>query len=285
MAGTNQMERIPLKKKRIIEKLCRRKGYLEATSLRYLSPFCKNKAIYKYMNLDYALMCLSKNLIRFAMPTKWADSYESRFYVADYSKISRDINNNPKLYACCFTLNKTSEAAWNMYSYNKKGLGSICVQFKIDIKRLRTLLNSYASSQGMIVYESKICYGFSDEEINGLHKRSSPYYELFFDEFSLDSYLSLLSVKRNAFYYENEIRYFLIPTHEKDDEKIDVPVKWGEIIKEIFIDKDATDTEIEVLKRYCKNVGIEVVNDNRKGIHIKKFNLYKTTKRRVQINP
>ena len=81
--------------------------------------------IYKYLSIEIAHECIEEGNIRFSQPSMWNDGYEKRFYISncDYSNIITEKDKSirvPKLYACCFTQNKTSEAAWKIYSYNDK---------------------------------------------------------------------------------------------------------------------------------------------------------------------
>ena len=43
------------------------------------------------------------------------------------------------------------------------------------------------------------------------YANTSKSYPIYFNNFSLNSFIELLSLKRDAFSYENEVRLFLIP--------------------------------------------------------------------------
>ena len=271
------------KGQRNLESLQKCKGYGALTSTMYLQPFCKNKTVYKYMDFETAIICLTNSSIRFVEPTEWLDKYEGRFYEASYSEVCKDTNYTPKLYACCFTLNKTSEAAWKTYSYNKNGLAYRCLQFKIDLSKLRNLLNDYCSSNNMTLYESKMNYELTDEELNSIHLAKSPLHVSYFEDFSLQSYLTLLSLKRTAFYYEDELRYFIVPNNRITDKTLFVNFQWKDVVTEIFVDEKTTDTELEIVTKYCKNSGIVIVENNQKGVHLNRFSLYNMKNGRVNV--
>lgn len=266
-----------------LENLCSLKGYERLSSIKYMKPFCKCKSIYKYMDMETALVCLSKKTIRFVEPTEWPDKFEGRFYKADFSKVCKDQSMTPKLYACCFTLSKTSEAAWKTYSYDKTGLGCRCVQFKLNLKKFREIIDSYAKRNDCIVYESKMNYKLSEEQISSLHHKSSVIHDDFFHDFCISSYFNLLSIKRNAFYYENELRYFLVPQKTDVNQKVDVSIEWSNVIEEIMIDKKTTAIEEQILRLYCEKYGIKIVQDNKKGTHLKRFNLYNMSNHKIKI--
>ena len=73
----------------------------------YLERFYDKQSIYKYMNLETALICLKLGKLRFSQISEWADEYEKRFYNADYSKLGNIKGRTPKLYACCFCVQRS----------------------------------------------------------------------------------------------------------------------------------------------------------------------------------
>lgn len=205
------------------------------------------------MDLESALRCLDDNKIRFVQPSLWHDEFESRFFEADYSHVTTNPNLHPQLWACCFTLNKMSEAAWNTYTYNKQGLASRCVKFTIKRNKFRQMLRN--STFVKKTYEGKIDYTLSDYDIINLHKKTSPLYNSFFGSFDIDKYLTLLLIKRNLFSYENEFR-FLISLNCSSDKELYIPVNWSKLIQAVEVDQNCTDKEVEILQRWIMKVGI-----------------------------
>lgn len=241
-------------------------------------PKRRIKNLFKYMDLETTLKCLKYKNLRFVQPSEWPDRYERHFYDADYSNLTNDSNVTPKLWACCFTTNKISEASWNTYRYGKQGLGNKCVKFQISRSKLRNILRKDKRVQ--CIYEGFMNYSISDYDIQNLHKKSSPLYKLIFSlPFSVEKYLSLLLIKRSAFNYENEFR-FLITTHDNPEEKIIfIHIEWSKLIEKVEIDKDMTDMEIEVLKTYLRiaNVPENVITN------ITPCNLYHDPSGKVKI--
>lgn len=226
---------------------------------------------FKYMDLETAMRCIKGKTIRFAQPDTWPDKYEGRFYNADYKNVTNNYNNTPKLYACCVTFTKVSEAAWKTYTYNKKGFGSRCVQFRFDKSKFRNELYKFAKSNKQSkykVYEGDVSYAISDFQIDSLHQKSSPFYAQYFYDFKLDKYLKLLLIKRPAFKYEEEFRFFMIPDNQNiENSHIDVPISWPTIIDEILIDEDCSDVEIEAFKAFCKKYGIDEHKISKLDLH------------------
>lgn len=241
----------------------------------------KNRYIYKYMDIETAILCLQNKSIRFVEPTVWLDEYESRFYTADYSLITRHSKYIPKLFACCFTLSKTSEAARKTYSYDKVGLASHCVQFRINKAKFRKLLDLYARDNNCKIYEGPMDYSHTDYIINTLHLTSNKKHSLIFNShFNLDNYLSLLLLKRQAFYYENEYRFFIIPQKNRKKKAKDIIypyIEWPMVVEEIHIDHQCSKIEMDILHYYCKKYGLLVAP--------KEFNLYKSPDTQIKIEP
>lgn len=105
------------------------KRFTKTKNCFYVGDRKKQRFMYKYMDIETAIKCLKSNNVKFVEPTLWPDKYESRFYTADYSKVVEDPKaKTPKLYSCCFTFSRASEAAWKTYSYEKTGLASRCVR-------------------------------------------------------------------------------------------------------------------------------------------------------------
>lgn len=227
------------------------------------NPKIKLRNLYKYMDLETALICLKNKSIRFVQPTEWPDKYESHFYNADYSNITQDQSVTPRIWACCFTHSRMSEASWNTYKYGKKGLGCRCVKFQISRSKFRKMILKDKRVQNSI--EGLMDYSLSDYDILHIHQRnSSLYHSVFKDGFSKEHYLSLLLLKRNAFYYESEFRFMITSNKIKDTEtKIYIDIEWGNLIDKVEIDNEATDMEVEILKKFLEEAKVkkDVINN------------------------
>lgn len=245
----------------------------------YLGKAFENKIIYKYMDLETALICLKNGNLRFSQISKWKDEYEKRFYQADYSALNVSSKCTPKLYACCFTTQNTSEAAWKTYTYQKTGLGHICVKFTLNIDALRKALDQYACDNDCLIYDSSMYYRYTDEIIDNLHKKESIYYSRFFKNFTLESYLTLLSLKRPAFAYEKEVRFFVIPNNQKNFKDFeDIIIPWKELVNCISIGEGCSATEKELLYEYWR-----MYVDSENIVEVKEEQLYACSDNRVTI--
>lgn len=261
----------------------------------------KGNYLYKYLDLETFLISLKNDTIRFVEPTMWQDKYESRFYNANYSQITDKASNTPFLYACCFTYSGENEAAWKVYSYQKKGIGSHCVELRINRNKLRKQLVSHLTNCN--IYIGKVEY-INSYYINTLHapneiidgvKNPTKYYSTYFKNFNLYSYLNLLLLKREAFLHEKEIRFFIIPNDadsrkksyynndelEKKSEPEDIKIDWLDIIEYIQIDSSCSEIEFEILSDRINNLidaRKDLSDDHKKMLKKKltptKFNVY-----------
>lgn len=217
--------------------------------------------VYKYMTIEAFLTSMYSGNWRFFEPSKWNDRFEQRFYCARYS-FPASIGNTPKLFATCVTRVKNNEAAWKVYA-NGLGLGAHCLQLELDIVELRKQLRAsgFRFEEKVVIYEN-------EKVILDLHKKRSRHYSRFFGSFSLDKFLRLLSLKRDAYSYEQELRLFIIPNRGgnrnrcKKAEYHDIPIKWKDVITKVRVDKNCSPAELVSIQSACFSVGINPVIKN-----------------------
>lgn len=217
--------------------------------------------VYKYMTLEAFMTSLYCRTWRFFEPSKWNDKFEQRFYCANYT-IPTAIGNTPQLFATCVTRERNSEAAWKVYSHGQ-GLGAHCLQLEIDIVELRKQLRATGYQ-----FEEKPIEYIPENIILDLHKKRKPYYKNYFTSFTLNSYLRLLSLKRDAYTYEKELRLFIIPHNGmrrnkgKKAQFMDINIDWKNIITRVRVDKKCSDAELVSIQRACFTIGINLVIKN-----------------------
>ena len=217
--------------------------------------------VFKYMTLEAFLTSLYCGTWRFFEPSKWNDKFEQRFYCAKYELCAAK-NSTPQLFATCVTRVKNSEAAWKVYS-NGQGLGAHCLQLELDIVELRKQLRASGFH-----FEEKLIEYRPENIILDLHKKRKKYYKEYFSSFTLDSFLNLLSLKRDAYSYEQELRLFVIPENGGKRNKYkkaqyqDLKINWHDVISKVRIDKRCSDAELVSIQRACFSVGINPVIKN-----------------------
>jgi len=218
------------------------------------------RTVYKYMTMDAAITSLENKSWRFWEPRKWADKYETRFYCANYDKLNAESESVQRIYATCVTRNQNSEAAWKVYA-GKEGMQAHCIQLELDlVKLLEQLFKSDCR-----IHERRVEY--KDEKyIMGLHESASKHHKEYFDDFNFNLFLNLLALKRDAYTYENEVRFFA--TSQNAEERShgrmkpfhrDLEMDWKDVIKRIRVDKNCSDSELVALRYSCWNCGINPV--------------------------
>ena len=218
-----------------------------------IGSLCSKIYVYHYMSLEafFNSFDIEDMHVRFSQPSTWNDMFEKRFYNADYvTKLHAVPSTHPSLFAFCNTACQNSEPGWRMYA---KGVNNT-IQLKINHKEWRKVINRFAFDNGYSAYEGTAFYGIKEAHLARLHQttytRGSKSYPVaghntLFSNFDLESYLNLLLMKRDAFEYEHEIRYFIIPNQEPVKNHCLIPINWKNVVKEI---------------RYHPNIGMEDFN-------------------------
>lgn len=218
-------------------------------SFKVVGDFAKDSSYFKYFPWDTAIRCLEESTIAFVEPSRWNDAYESLYYEADYSLVSKAYETNPRVYATCVTNKQYDEPTWRIYSKED----NICVQFEINRPKFRlALLKALEVNDSL--YEGEVQY-LSKSKIDtiwqrklstkaGALKDNSLYLEFIEHKgksFTIENYINLLLLKRTDFDHESETRFFVI----KEDNLKSKAKKAEEKRNEL---SDATKREISVLR-------------------------------------
>lgn len=185
-----------------------------------------SRFLYKYVSEEVIRHILgSDGSIRFCEPTKWNDKYESIFY-RTHDCLDKELSSK-KVFISCFTTKPENEAAWKAYllsdtdgqkdQKDKKDIKSrLAFRLKINKDKMRRELIKQFGAQSL--YEAPVAY-LHKKQISGAIDREKPRIKGFppqvFNAGGLKEetdYVSLLSMKRDYFSYEEEIRYFIVST-------------------------------------------------------------------------
>jgi hypothetical protein len=219
-----------------------------------IGSFATGASYYKYFPIATAIKCLESGTMAFVEPSRWNDAYESLFYEANYSLVSPNYKDHPRVFATCATNKKYDEPAWRIYS----GEDNVCVQFELDRFKLRFALlkvldDNDSIYEGMIQYTSKYVINNIDKKKRISTKTGLEINNKFYDEFvahngkpfNIDNFLNLLLLKRDDFEHEKETRFFIIknmdvvneaekaketPTETSDATKREIVVNRGEVL-------------------------------------------------------
>ena len=248
-----------------------------------IGSFATGYSYYKYFPVATAVRCLENGTIAFVEPSRWNDAYESLYYEADYSLVSSEYVNHPRVFATCATNQRYDESAWRIYS----GDDNICVQFELDRFQFRyALLKAIAAHdsiyEGTVQYTTKYVIDNIGRKTKTNAKTGLVTDNKFYGEFiahkglpfGIDNYLNLLLLKRNDFKHEQETRFFIVRNQdvldkaEKAKESISVlsdatkretvvnrgevmvlyDINWIDIIKRITINAESGSLPYKELK-------------------------------------
>lgn len=216
------------------------------------------KTMYKYVGFEGFLKTLKTGLL-FKEPSLWPDPYESLFYNAKYYNIDNHSTPHP-MYACCFTIGEETEASWKQY-VGGSGLNARCVRIKLDFNRLLLYLDKFAEDHQCKVYIGAVTYRVTEQDIELLLEDGTKLNSFWMSKFSLNTYLSLILLKRPAYYNEKEVRILIVPKYGDSvglNGKlfVETSMKWYELVKEVMLAPDCSDEEVKFLKWVCSQNGI-----------------------------
>ena len=188
--------------------------------------------------------------LSFVSPMCWADPFERLYFDMDYSKFGF---SSPSVRCFCVSEDSATtygaDAMWLAYGVPDDKV--IRVTFKS--KNILYALDKYAQDNDCQIVLSRMDYEYSRKKLED-HKPLEAYGHR---EISIDDYLLLLSLKRKAFSYEQEIRFFLISKKEMSSyiTYVEVPSS-TDVIKKITIAPvrpfSFGDPRKDVYEKYCK---------------------------------
>ena len=169
--------------------------------------FPKDKdTFFKYMPLDRFVGCVAEGVFVFVSPMTWKDPFEKMFFNVDCSAHGYQTEN----IACLCVTEKSStneDASWKAYA----DYGEKAVRLSINRLLFLDLLDDFAEKNEYEVYIGRAQYGYEKKEIMSLSTPGTYEYDLFFPyPMERKHYLSVMTLKRSAFEYENEFRIFLV---------------------------------------------------------------------------
>ena len=161
-------------------------------------------SICKYMPLKRLEADVNNSRITFVSPYTWEDSFETRYYkLKGYSSKLGFVE--PSVFCMCLTGKHAAneDAFWRRYAPQNDHL--VKVYFKID--DLFRILDSFAAKYNAEIYVGEAIYA-DKEHIEAITPTKNNTF--FSSPFEIENYLSLMSLKRGAFRYENEVRIFVV---------------------------------------------------------------------------
>ena len=217
------------------------------------------KHIGKYLSFKY-LENILKDGFFFQQPSQWKDDFESRFYEADYSQIvplEKTDELTPRLYASCFTYGFETEAAWNTYIKLIEKSNDV-IRLEINRRKLLFEFNRWAIDNNYMVYVGYVNYKYPLHLLKSIHLSKQRENALWFEDFSLANYLSLLLQKREAYDNEREERVFIIPQdkNNKMNYSYCVKIDISQLVDKIILGPDFLDSERDNIEQLCRKYGL-----------------------------
>lgn len=159
----------------------------------------KGLSLFRYQRSSFFLKDIQAKQLTFVSPELWNDPFESLFF--DDKGIF--INGKPYYIRCiCFTYDwiEGEEASW----FRAAGKDEL-IRIEYDFECLCSELESQNSN--CVFYFSMIDYSIPRKHLIKIH---NSFKTGALKPSSLEEYLNMLSLKRKAFSYENEIRLFVV---------------------------------------------------------------------------
>lgn len=173
--------------------------------------------IFKYMPASRVLEILEKSphQICFVSPSKWKDPYEAKYLETNYRSLGGFVQ--PRIFCFCASSRlHNEEASWEMY----KKANDPLIRLSIRTIDFLSALNKYAADHNYGLYLSKVCYKLKRSDINNLYLPNNKHHDEYFGNFDEKQYIKVMSLKRRAFEYENEYRFFIIPRGANIEDKV-----------------------------------------------------------------
>lgn len=218
------------------------------------AEFLSKKLLYKYMPLEHALDLLINKRLWFANPTIWKDPFEKRFIVNKYDigGVQRDFPWMNRVYAMCMTQTSTSEAYWNTYANNDIG-----ISFKFNRQNLLAELERISNTNGVRIFIGRVEYQKTSDIKRNLSK--NPFLNVGGVPISNigkeETKVRLLLLKRIAYRYEDEIRFFVVRDKTANIKGTFVPfgIPNTSMIEAITIDPNIGVNTVKMLKKIFEN--------------------------------
>lgn len=157
----------------------------------------KGLSLFRYLQVSHFLSDAATRCLTFISPALWNDPFEKLFFRETI--IIGQIQYSIRCICLTYDWIESEEAAWL-----RSGVGNEMVRVEYDYEKLCSELNSMT---GFDFYFSVVDYSLPRKEII---KLSNAFKNGDWEPNDIDEYLNVMSLKRKAFTYENEIRLFLV---------------------------------------------------------------------------
>lgn len=204
--------------------------------------------IYRIVSLERLLELFITQKNTLVKPKKWEDSFENFILKSKVQLLSGEViqyDIHERLYGQCWTLHKSSDAMWRIYSPNRG-----CVRIRTTINQLLKSLYDAQTS----VPEAKCCIGKVSYLSN---QRLADFANTIFDDsgISVENIFNSLLAKRKAFKHENEIRLLFDDWEysNTNNEMYSYKIDPHTLISQIMVDPRKPYSEFKTMKKIIQH--------------------------------
>jgi hypothetical protein len=176
---------------------------------------------------------LKNKEITFVSPELWNDPFETKYLKTDYSAIGY-IRPEQIYCFCARTDNANEEASWNIYSNSQE---DPLIRISLRTFHFLEYLKNYSDQHNCKIYYSRVNYDLKAKDIAELYKADNEFHDRYFNDFTEEKYIQVMSLKRQAFKYENEVRIFLVSKDGKpigNNGLLKIPIDYNLFIRYTF---------------------------------------------------
>lgn len=168
---------------------------------------------FRYMPLSYIEYEQKTNETTFVSPQKWQDTFETRYYNINYNAIGF---SEPNIYCMCLTTSSSinEDVMWKNFAKKNEQM----VRANFNIKKFLERLDIAANTNNFRVYIGEAVY-IGKIDIQKITKKDTYFFP---QPFAIEHYLTLMSFKRLAFLFENEVRIFIVPENNSQSDLLKI---------------------------------------------------------------
>lgn len=199
-----------------------------------LDPFSA-RALYRYASLPETIRLLHDNELGFVHPRTWPDHYESRVAERLFGRTSRSPN---RVFARCLSTDYASDALWRIY---RQDLG--VVRISLGFQDLLASLQRAAQRHDLRFWLARVRYLPPDAILKALPSAPSARPR------DPAKVAALLSMKRQGFEHENEVRIVVMPGKAVTGDYLPVTLPGGLEPKLLFLDPYLADWQASAMQK------------------------------------
>ena len=220
----------------------------------FISESEKDNPIYRIISFRRLYRIIKNKKLSLSRPRIWEDPYEN-FYLNCPFKIDNEIVDfagKDDIFAQCWSLEKESDALWQIYSYKKNG-----VRIETTPRKLLDALSKNFENPKVFCFIGKVQYKKREELIPSL-KKISPFNS------NGSGIAEPLLYKLNAFEHEKEYRLIYTNAKNNKSDHFHFEIEPNDLFKSLCFDprleRKKIDSAYNRLKELGCNISLEYSN-------------------------